>query len=118
MVCNFTCYGNKNTLCIKDINFIELLTFDKIGRFILFLFLFKIFFYLSFFYNNFSLFSIFRSESTQQRSRRLPLNSIDSEDGIGMGDDDMEALLPNNRGLSGDDLSHVSIDQIFNSKCI
>lgn len=52
----------------------------------------------------------YRSETVHQqrtRSSRLLLSSVDSEDGIGMVDDDMEALLPNNRGLS-DDLSHVS----------
>lgn len=32
---------------------------------------------------------------------------MDSEDGIGLVDDDMEALLPKNCGLS-DDLCHVS----------
>lgn len=57
----------------------------------------------------------YRSETVHQqrtRSSRLLLCSVDSEDGIGMVDDDMEALLPNNRGLS-DELSHVSTYIIY-----
>ncbi|XP_037036638.1 protein sprint isoform X2 [Bradysia coprophila] len=52
-----------------------------------------------------------RSESQHLRTRRLPLCSVDSEDGNGLGDDDMQALLPSNRDLSREDLSqsHASL---------
>lgn len=43
------------------------------------------------------------------RPRRLPLGSVDSEDGNGLADDELHTLLPGTREISTDDLSQVLI---------
>lgn len=37
----------------------------------------------------------------------MPLGSVDSEDGNGIGDDELHTLLPGTREVSADDLSQV-----------
>lgn len=37
----------------------------------------------------------------------MPLGSVDSEDGNGLGDDELHTLLPGTREISTDDLSQV-----------
>lgn len=41
------------------------------------------------------------------RPRRVPLGSVDSEDGNALADDELHTLLPGTREISTDDLSQV-----------
>lgn len=51
---------------------------------------------------------IFRTDAAHLlRPRRMPLGSVDSEDGNGLGDDELNTLLPGTREVSADDLSQV-----------
>lgn len=47
------------------------------------------------------------------RPRRMPLGSVDSEDGNGLVDDELHTLLPGTREVSADDLSQVIFEISF-----
>lgn len=52
-----------------------------------------------------------RTDTTQLlRPKRLPLGSVDSEDGGAYADDEIHSLLPGTRAASNDDLSQVGFN--------
>lgn len=61
-------------------------------------------------------FHSFRSDATQffRASRRPPLGSVDSEDGNGFADDELQTLLPGTRDTPIDDLSQVRMRRTAN----
>lgn len=51
---------------------------------------------------------LYRPDSSNfLRPRRMPLGSVDSEDGNALADDELHTLLPGTREISADDLSQV-----------
>lgn len=56
----------------------------------------------------FSILFTCRADTTHLlRPKRLPLGSVDSEDGGAFADDEIHTLLPGTRAASNDDLSQV-----------